>query len=201
MDVMHELNIKRMRMALLKLNIVRIGSNFDVAIGIVRWSVSMVSFKNSSTVTLTRSGRALALAAMTVALLSACATSDPYDVPPSVPVPQMPVPIGPASNADLSKLPNIVFSWEQTEHATNYEFHIYNSLNSDIDRYMVKDLSNEENCHNKVCGIKVRLVLPDSRNHAWRVRAINAAGTSAWTRRVFTWDKNGFLDATYLDES
>lgn len=138
---------------------------------------------------------------MAIVFLPGCAVGNPFVEQPIGPLPAMPEPVGPASNADLSKLANIVFSWKRTEHAVGYEFHIFNALNADVDTYMITGLTNEANCHGDVCGIKVRVALPDSKGHAWRVRAINEAGASAWSRRVFTWDKNGFLDASYLDKS
>ncbi|MFT7210889.1 MAG: hypothetical protein ACI9XK_001128 [Granulosicoccus sp.] len=130
---------------------------------------------------------------MAFIVLSGCTISDSYEAPPIGPLPTMPVPVGPASNVDLSKLPNIVFSWERMENAVTYEFHIYNALNADIDKYMVTGLNNDENCHQNVCAIQERLVLPDSRGHAWWVRALNVVGISAWARRPFTWDMNCFL--------
>lgn len=158
----------------------------------------MAIFHNSSR--LASLGRGW-ITVMAFVFLSGCGLPGPFEMTPARPLPAMPVPIGPGSNADLSKLDNIVFTWERTEHADRYEFHIFNALNADVDRYMLRGLTNEATCHGNICGIKVRLVLPDSKGHAWRVRAINESGASAWTRRLFTWDKNGFLDATYLDES
>jgi len=109
-----------------------------------------------------------------------------------VPIPARPVPIGPVSSADLSQLPVIVFSWIRTEHATGYEFHIHNALSEEADNYKVTGLNNDNNCRQNICGVKVRLTLPDSSGHVWRVRALNEAGVSEWASRSFTWDTNSF---------
>lgn len=115
-------------------------------------------------------------------LLSACATTPWYSQPPSKPEPMNPV-----AGAQLGSTKDVVFSWRVAEQTEFYEFHIFNAVTSDIDRYMVRQISPKAACRSGVCSIGLPITLPESTRHAWRVRAINVAGASAWTRNVFSW--------------
>ena len=121
--------------------------------------------------------------------LSACAiATELYEPTPLPPVPFMPVPVAPAEGIELSQFEEVVFSWQATEHAERYEFHVFNSLTKDTKRYMLIGLKPSETCINDICSVSLRLEMPESTRHAWRVRAINESGASQWTRKLFSWE-------------
>ena len=114
-------------------------------------------------------------------LLSACATTPFYDYPPP-----MPRALTPETGTSLRAGEPVEFSWRRTEDTESYDFHVFNAENSDIARYMKTDLRAEDICSGDHCSINLYLALPESERHAWRVRASNNAGKSAWTRTLFT---------------
>lgn len=121
--------------------------------------------------------------------LSACAiATELYDPTPLPPVPFMPVPVAPAGGIELSQFDEVVFSWQAAEHAERYEFHVFNSLTKDTKRYLLTGLKPSETCVNDICSVSLRLDMPESTRHAWRVRAINESGASPWTRKLFSWE-------------
>ena len=122
--------------------------------------------------------------------LSACAiATELYEPTPLPPVPFMPVPVAPAEGIELSQFGEVVFSWQATEHAERYEFHVFNSLTKDTKRYMLTGLKPSETCVNDICSVSLQLDMPESIRHAWRVRAINESGASQWTRKLFSWER------------
>lgn len=116
-----------------------------------------------------------------LALLSACATTPYYDYPPN-----MPQAIAPEIGATLQAAEPVEFSWHKSDDAESYDFHVFNAETSDIARYMKTGLPAADICTGERCSINLYLSLPESDRHAWRVRASNMAGKSAWSRTLFT---------------
>ena len=117
-----------------------------------------------------------------VSVTAGCASSRWYDTPPSTPVP-----ISPQATETLGPAPSVTFSWKAAERAETYDFHVFNVATSDIDKHMSRALRPSEICRGGTCSITMSLSLPSSERHAWRVRGVNIAGASAWTRNLFTW--------------
>ncbi len=115
-------------------------------------------------------------------LLSGCASTTWYDEPPP-----MPVPVSPEVADSLGPAAMVTFSWEPTPRAETYDFHVFNAVNSDINQHMSRGLVPGKICGASVCSITMAVSLPASERHAWRVRATNVAGSSSWTRSLFTW--------------
>ena len=113
--------------------------------------------------------------------LSACASTAYYDYPPP-----MPRALAPEAGAILRSGEPVEFSWRRTDDTESYDFHVFNAENSDIARYMKTGLLAADICSADHCSINLYLSLPESERHAWRVRASNIAGKSAWTRTLFT---------------
>ena len=122
------------------------------------------------------------IALIPLMLLAGCASNRWYDNPPP-----MPVPVSPTPKAALGPNPQVTFTWKPSDTATGYDFHIFNSENSDIDRYMKRNLAPGDVCRDGLCTLSLALSLPESERHAWRVRAVNNAGASSWTRNLMTW--------------
>jgi len=114
--------------------------------------------------------------------ISSCATQPWYDTPPV-----MPVPVSPEVAAVLGPAAMVTFTWEATTRTETYDIHIFNAVNSDIDRHMQRGLRPSQVCQDGICRVTLSLSLPASDRHAWRVRSVNVAGFSAWTRNLFTW--------------
>ena len=125
-------------------------------------------------------------AVMSIVLLSACASAPWYDTPP-----YMPVKVSPLEGAVVNPGTPVVFAWDAINEADTYDFHIFNVETSDIDQYMLTGLKPSEICSGGTCSVSLQLSLPDSDRHAWRVRAANMAGQSAWTRSIFTFSSTG----------
>lgn len=81
-----------------------------------------------------------------------------------------------------------MFSWQATEHAERYEFHVFNALTKDTKEYLLTGLKPNQTCNSGICSLSLRLDMPESNQHAWRVRAINESGASRWTRELFSWE-------------
>lgn len=98
----------------------------------------------------------------------------------------MPGNVSPPVGTLVSEKKSVLFVWDVTPDTESYDFHIFNAQNSAIDQYMLVDLNPDEVCSGDTCSINLKVSLPDSDRHAWRVRASNMAGKSAWTRSMFT---------------
>ncbi len=105
--------------------------------------------------------------------------------------PLMPVKVSPPEGTVVTPGTVVIFAWDTTFQAETYDFHIFNAQTSAIDQYMLTGLKPAEICSGDTCSISLKLSLPDSERHAWRVRALNNAGQSAWTRSIFTFSSKG----------
>lgn len=112
--------------------------------------------------------------------LSGCSTRIHYDSPPF-----MPVVIEPAKEAILKNGTPVSFRWRMSAATESYEFHIFDRTSVDIQRYYLRDLMPDTICSAGVCSVTLTLSMPADSGHAWRVRAYNNAGFSAWTRHIF----------------
>lgn len=121
------------------------------------------------------------LAIVLLLISSACASRPFYDT-----APPMPTALSPEQGTVLRAQEPIEFVWTRTAETEAYEFHIFNAQNSDIDRYMKTELEPSTICDDRHCRLHLYLSLPESSRHAWRVRSVNMAGKSAWTRSVFS---------------
>ena len=109
-----------------------------------------------------------------------CAGMPYYENPPPTPIP-----ILPAKSSVIVNQTDTRFVWRETENAEHYDFHIFNRANSDISTYFLERIDPDEVCYQQLCEITLELLLPVRNGHAWRVRAGNIAGKSAWTRIEF----------------
>lgn len=98
----------------------------------------------------------------------------------------MPGVVSPEAGAIVRAGEPVRFEWSRTGDTESYDFHVFNAENSDIARYMKTGLLPADVCVAERCSINLYLSLPESNRHAWRVRASNMAGKSAWTRTLFT---------------
>lgn len=109
-----------------------------------------------------------------------CASLSYHEFPPATPIP-----LAPASSSVVINQSDARFLWRESENAEYYDFHIFNRANSDISTYYLEGLDPEEICAQRLCELTLELLLPVRKGHAWRVRAGNFAGNSAWTRIEF----------------
>lgn len=100
--------------------------------------------------------------------------------------PTVPNPLQPLSGS-TAKLDSLVdFVWTSAQQATSYDFHLFDSLNRTIVD-AVTDIPATTVCQGgNRCQLTRKVQLPPSDNHAWRIRAVNNDGQSAWTRVEFT---------------
>jgi len=113
-------------------------------------------------------------------LLIGCATGPVYDRPPEMPVNQFP-PVG----ENLFKGQEGRFVWQPAVDATHYDFHLFDRSTGDIESHAKRRLRAADICVADECVVYLYLGLPALDDHAWRVRASNSAGYSAWSRSVF----------------
>ena len=122
----------------------------------------------------------LLLSMALVFTLQACATRAYYETPP-----QMPQALEPVNASELANGVPVQFTWQASETAEHYDFHIFDRTTGDIRRYYMAALRPEAVCAGSQCSVTVSLDMPSDTSHAWRVRASNSAGNSAWTRKIF----------------
>ncbi len=99
--------------------------------------------------------------------------------------PAVPDPLQPLSGSSAKANSLVDFVWRAVPDATSYDFHLFDSEN----RTMVDVLTNipaTTVCQSgSSCQLTRKINLPAANDHAWRIRAINNAGQSAWTRVTF----------------
>lgn len=91
-------------------------------------------------------------------------------------IPAIATPISPVGSTDN---PNPVFTWQDLGNATEYRIVIYDRfLGQRIhdNRYQASEI-----CSEGTCQVSPGLFLNFSKNHYWRVRAINSAGWGKWS--------------------
>lgn len=120
------------------------------------------------------------LCAVLLVTVNACAARTYYEAPPMTP--QV---LEPADAAVLSNGVPIRFVWRASDTAEHYDFHIFDRTSSDIQRYYRAALRPETICAGGQCSLTLSVDMPADAGHAWRVRAHNSAGNSAWSRRLF----------------
>lgn len=113
--------------------------------------------------------------------LSSCASTAWYENPPG-----MPIVVTPELDSPFLSGQSVTFTWIGSQTAENYDFHLFNAINSDITQYYNRELKPASVCRGESCSITLSVRLPESDKHAWRVRAGNIAGKSSWTRTLFT---------------
>lgn len=143
-------------------------------------SVSAVVFLRATHRVVGRAARSM-VAIGALAFLSSCASTPFYEYPPA-----MPVVMAPEAGVTLRTGESVEFVWNRPADTESFDFHVFNAENSDIARYMKTDLAAANICSAERCSINLYLALPESNRHAWRVRASNVAGKSAWTRTLFS---------------
>lgn len=105
--------------------------------------------------------------------------------------PTTPVAISPADKADLVIDVVADFQWEHQPQVQSYDFHFFNNAPTGprgprgARQPFVSNLQPDELCSAGVCTLAQLVDLPEFANHAWRVRARNAAGLSGWSRTLF----------------
>lgn len=127
-----------------------------------------------------KAGLYLLLTAITVLALSGCATRTFYDAPPP-----MPIPVEPAVDSVLANGVPVRFVWQASRDTDYYEFHIFNRLTSDISQFYRSNLLPASVCGGGLCALTMTFSMPLSDSHAWRVRAVNNAGFTDWSRSIF----------------
>jgi len=113
-------------------------------------------------------------------VLSACASAPYYDNRPSAPAN-----ISPEAAVDIVAGTDTEFVWDAAQRVSYYEFHLFNNTNADIQQYYMRNLEPSQVCAASRCSLRVKVDLPVATRHAWRVRAVNNAGASVWTRTIF----------------
>lgn len=109
------------------------------------------------------------------------------EAPPTQEKPDVPVPIAPSAGADIIVNQTETFTWVRDPQASSYDFHFFNNQPGD-DRGalpFILDLYAQDICDAQICEFSTTVNLPIYTQHAWRVRAGNAAGKSNWSRRTF----------------
>jgi len=100
--------------------------------------------------------------------------------------PNVPNPLQPLTGSAAKFKSLVDFVWRSVPDATSYDFHLFDSVN----RTMVDaltDIPASTVCQGgENCQLTRKVSLPPSDDHAWRIRAVNSNGQSAWTRIVFT---------------
>lgn len=121
-----------------------------------------------------------AFSVLAVAALTGCASEPFYNAAPLVPQN-----VSPLEEADIVTNANTSFVWNASANAQFYEFHIFNQQTKAIDQYYRYDLRDHAVCNAGKCSVSMSVNLPAVQDHAWRVRAGNNAGFSAWSRTRF----------------
>ena len=99
-------------------------------------------------------------------------------------VPAVPEPIEPAGGT-LVRDAVATFAWTPAVGATGYDFHLFDRRSGAVVGE-VRDVPAATVCQEpERCVLARTIVLPDGEGHAWRVRATNRHGSSAWTRVEF----------------
>ena len=99
-------------------------------------------------------------------------------------VPAVPEPIEPAGGT-LVRDAVATFAWTPAVGATGYDFHLFDRRSGTVVGE-VRDVPAATVCQEPArCVLARTIVLPDGKGHAWRVRATNRHGSSAWTRVEF----------------
>lgn len=117
--------------------------------------------------------------AMFLLLLGGCATSPEFETPPRMPQNLLPV-----HDSDLRNGVEITFSWRSVALAVDYEFHIFDRSSGASVNQRVR-INPDKACVDSICTIVETLDMPILKYHAWRVRAVNPAGQSGWSRSLF----------------
>ena len=98
--------------------------------------------------------------------------------------PGIPNPVRPAG-LEIQNETLVEFVWQSIPEATAYDFHIFDAVNTEMVDTLT-ELPATTLCQNdNVCRLTRTVRLSPSSAHAWRVRAINSNGRSAWTRTEF----------------
>lgn len=112
-------------------------------------------------------------------------TRSVFDV---IPVPDLtpatPVNVLPAVNAVLTPGSTQLFNWEPVGGAQTYDFHLYDVIEGESP--FVIGLNANDICDASLCEYQTDIMSTVAIGHAWRVRAVNEEGTSAWSRSEFT---------------
>ena len=96
-----------------------------------------------------------------------------------------PVNVSPDAASDLVQGADVEFMWQRDSLAVSYEFHIFDNVNKETTPY-VTGLLADDICVDGLCSLTYAVTQPVAKNHAWRVRALNAQGYSEWSRTVFS---------------
>ena len=97
--------------------------------------------------------------------------------------PETPTNIVPEVGVELVEGRSVEFSWTETATSASYDFHFFDNVSKALQ--FTNALSASDICVDGVCRLTTVVDLPVFENHAWRVRASNAAGKSNWSRSVF----------------
>lgn len=112
--------------------------------------------------------------------VSGCTSERIYDS-----VPLVPINVSPSEESEIANDSSVTFVWQSSTGAQYYEFHIFNQQTKDINQYYRRNLQAGDVCQNGSCQLTLNVSLPEAADHAWRVRAVNNAGFSGWTRTRF----------------
>ena len=115
-----------------------------------------------------------------VSSVSGCASGPLYDS-----VPLVPVNVSPAEETEIANNTSVTFVWQASDTAQYYEFHLFNQQTKDINQYFRRNLQAGDVCQGGSCQLTISVSLPEATDHAWRVRAVNNAGFSGWSRTRF----------------
>ena len=106
-----------------------------------------------------------------------------FDVVDPPPIPATPVNLTPAQNANIEAGETIAFVWQSQPQIDTYDFHLFDRTDGSLTS--VNALPASDYCNESHCSIEMQVDLPVNDNHAWRSRARNQSGLSAWSRTEF----------------
>lgn len=102
----------------------------------------------------------------------------------SPPAPDAPLNLTPLAGTDVNAGGSVTFVWQANAQVDTYDFHFFERITGDEVEFEFDILASAV-CLEDECSLARVINLPISDNHAWRVRARNAGGVSAWSRSVF----------------
>lgn len=123
-----------------------------------------------------RRGPFAGLLALVFLVVGGCGSSE-------VPVPENALP---SVGAEIVAGEEVEFVWAPVDDADHYDFHLFNGVTGDIEQYYRSQAAPERICDASACRLVIKVELPESDAHAWRVRAARGDDLSEWSRSLFT---------------
>ncbi len=123
-------------------------------------------------------------------------TSTSLDIQVNVSKPAVPINTSPAVDAKLRQGLEATFIWAPVAYADSYDFHFFDNETKGLT--FSNGLPAADIC-TTFCSYTTTVNLPVFVDHAWRVRARNAAGVSSWSRSLFDMVEQDFEPEPEVD--